>query len=454
MRVSLPFFHGLAAATILRCIQGKSLFYKGHLGTVEATTNNDTFSAQGGFYASALDTLKVFLVQSLGASGDEDLQLDEASAEDIIDENGDMHLRYLHYIDGLRVEGAAMMMHIRANGSVYAVNGEYSPTSDYAAQTTLDCVDAIGIALVELDIEKGDFLSSCDVAAVNGRDGLFHKAYKALIGHSQDGGRQKSLVYASMTTGEPLALHPQVFGAHSLIMRDCQNTLYYCEIVTYRSRNQAARDAVLHATTTLDFFLETFGRNSVDGKGATITLNVNYDNRANNAYYADLGVWYGSGDGSKFTYFSKGLDVTAHEITHGVTYYTSSLIYENDSGAINEAMSDIIGATVERIMGNKSIRNVWIMGEDITLSGTGVRNMVCIFCRISKARVTIAAKPAADSQALFSLIRRIRQNLRMPIGTQIGIRARLIAGESTSTQVSSFGPWWPRTFGAFLLSPS
>jgi Zn-dependent metalloprotease len=40
--------------------------------------------------------------------------------------------------------------------------------------------------------------------------------------------------------------------------------------------------------------------------------------------------------------------------------------------------SDIFGATVESLKGNKSVQDVWLMGEDITLSGAGVRNMVRI----------------------------------------------------------------------------
>jgi Thermolysin metallopeptidase, alpha-helical domain len=74
--------------------------------------------------------------------------------------------------------------------------------------------------------------------------------------------------------------------------------------------------------------------------------------------------------------FFAALDVTAHELTHGVTYYTSNLIYKSDSGAMNEAMSDVFGATVERVKGGKGSQYVWIMGEDVTLSGAGVRNMV------------------------------------------------------------------------------
>jgi Zn-dependent metalloprotease len=74
--------------------------------------------------------------------------------------------------------------------------------------------------------------------------------------------------------------------------------------------------------------------------------------------------------------FFAALDVTAHELTHGVTYYTSNLVYKSDSGAMNEAMSDVFGATVERVKGGKGSQYVWIMGEDVTLSGSGVRNMV------------------------------------------------------------------------------
>ena len=41
------------------------------------------------------------------------------------------------------------------------------------------------------------------------------------------------------------------------------------------------------------------------------------------------------------------LDVVAHELTHAVTDTSSELIYSNESGALNEAMSDIFGASVE-----------------------------------------------------------------------------------------------------------
>jgi Zn-dependent metalloprotease len=42
-------------------------------------------------------------------------------------------------------------------------------------------------------------------------------------------------------------------------------------------------------------------------------------------------------------YFVAAPDIVAHEYTHGVTSYTSNLVYRNESGALNEAFSDIMG---------------------------------------------------------------------------------------------------------------
>jgi Zn-dependent metalloprotease len=278
--------------------RAKSHFFKGELGFVALPDSNGTFSAQSDFQASALDTMKGFLAEGLGATGEEDIQVANSDDDIIVEENGNVHIRYHHYIDGLQVEGAALMMHIKRDGRVRAINGEYSPTlsTDFTEQTTIACDDAIKIALLEMGVENEEAWKTCEMAAVYRRDGLFQKAYKALVEYSDDEEPRSSFVFASPTTGNLVALHPQLFGA-SMIVKDCQNTLYNCRVVNSRTRSQAASDAVKNAKATLDFYNETFGRDSVDGKGATITLHVNYDDHVNNAYYGDNGVYYGSGDG-------------------------------------------------------------------------------------------------------------------------------------------------------------
>ncbi|HEU4744871.1 MAG TPA: M4 family metallopeptidase, partial [Anaerolineales bacterium] len=62
-------------------------------------------------------------------------------------------------------------------------------------------------------------------------------------------------------------------------------------------------------------------------------------------------------------------DVVAHEITHGVTEYTSNLIYYGQSGAINESFSDVWGEFIDQTNGSgtDSPSLKWLIGEDTAL---------------------------------------------------------------------------------------
>ncbi len=91
----------------------------------------------------------------------------------------------------------------------------------------------------------------------------------------------------------------------------------------------------------------------------------------NNASWNGTQMFYGNGDGSKIIELSAGLDVVGHELSHGVTEATSKLIYKGESGALNEAFSDIMGTSIEFWYGPGD----WTIGEDVTLDGKGIRNM-------------------------------------------------------------------------------
>lgn len=82
---------------------------------------------------------------------------------------------------------------------------------------------------------------------------------------------------------------------------------------------------------------------------------------------------YGNGN-SQLWPFSQAPDVVAHELTHGVTQFSSRLIYSNESGALNEAMSDIFGALVDRQVGAEGM-NVWLVGEGIVKGDGAIRDM-------------------------------------------------------------------------------
>ena len=69
--------------------------------------------------------------------------------------------------------------------------------------------------------------------------------------------------------------------------------------------------------------------------------------------------------------------MVAHELTHGVTQFTSDLIYQNESGALNESFSDMMAASAEfyfQEAGSGSLRADWLIGEDVITPG-GLRSM-------------------------------------------------------------------------------
>ena len=94
--------------------------------------------------------------------------------------------------------------------------------------------------------------------------------------------------------------------------------------------------------------------------------NAFYDNYVNVVCFGIGGELWGG-----YRPFSAGQDVVSHEIMHGITYAESGLIYENQSGALNESLSDVFGYLVEA---EYQDGGDWLVAEDISLSGY-FRNM-------------------------------------------------------------------------------
>jgi Zn-dependent metalloprotease len=137
---------------------------------------------------------------------------------------------------------------------------------------------------------------------------------------------------------------------------------------TNTARDQYARDAHWGAEMTSDFYLNQMGRNGIDGSGFALKLYAHYDVNYFNAFWDGAEMNFGDGT-SPYTPLTS-LDITGHEISHGLTQYTANLNYQNESGAMNEAFSDIMGTAVEFY--GDSTRANWTMGEDI---GTIFRSM-------------------------------------------------------------------------------
>ncbi len=114
-----------------------------------------------------------------------------------------------------------------------------------------------------------------------------------------------------------------------------------------------------HLKLTYDYYHNTHGRCGMDNRcqNAVGVINLAQANAFYASEYNDF-MFFGTGDGYQMGSLT-ALDVVAHEFTHGVTNYSAALEYRFQSGALNEAFSDIFAAMVDR--------EDWLIGEDVVL---------------------------------------------------------------------------------------
>jgi thermolysin len=152
----------------------------------------------------------------------------------------------------------------------------------------------------------------------------------------------------------------------------------------------AVVDAHVYQGWVYDYYFKRFGRRGLDGNDVELLSVVHPLARneaalftpdvvaifVNNAIYIHPALMmYGDGDGRNFDYLAGGFDVVAHELTHGVTAYSSDLDYRDEPGALNEAFSDIMATAMEFYFfkpgtGPQKGPN-FVIGEDVTKFGAG-----------------------------------------------------------------------------------
>ncbi|TCC15734.1 M4 family metallopeptidase [Kribbella speibonae] len=144
-------------------------------------------------------------------------------------------------------------------------------------------------------------------------------------------------------------------------------------------KDQAANQAYDGTGATWTLYQECFGRDSIDGAGLVLTSTVHYDRGYANAFWDGAQMVFGDGDGEIFGNFTSAIDVTGHELTHGVTQYTANLTYEGQSGALNESMSDVFGSLAKQYaLGQSAADADWLIGAGLFrpgVQGVALRSM-------------------------------------------------------------------------------
>ena len=354
---------------------------------------------------------------------------------------GRSHERLDQYHDGVKVFGGELVRQahdgqtVSVLGVVYAgirVDTEPALGPQEAAAAVAELTGAavgpgLDPELVVLPRDEGGYvlayrlrvLTDYDlevffIDASSGGVALRYSDLQTAVGTGQGVHSDTKKLSTSLRNGTNLAIdamRPPTIYTYDLKGNLSRTKLYVSGFITLNESDVAADadnlwtdaavvDAHAYAGWTYDYLFKRFNRRGLDNRDLTMasvvhpvrredwvsapseTLNLYYLN----AFYAGRGIMvYGEGlppgatmGGRQWNYFSGAIDVVAHELGHGVTDYTSDLIYRNESGALNEALSDIIGTSVEffyQQAGAGYMKADYLLGEDLTAPSGAFRSM-------------------------------------------------------------------------------
>lgn len=131
---------------------------------------------------------------------------------------------------------------------------------------------------------------------------------------------------------------------------------------SFTNSDQASLDAHYGISQTWSFYMANFNRNSYDDQGTALYSYVNDPTYIDNAFWDGTAMNFNkrsTGENGGVT----GIDVCGHELTHGVTQETSGLVYQSQSGGINESLSDIMGKSVQ--FWSKPADTSWLLSNDM-----------------------------------------------------------------------------------------
>lgn len=145
---------------------------------------------------------------------------------------------------------------------------------------------------------------------------------------------------------------------------------FNCPENTFKAINGAyspANDALAFGSAIFDMYQDWLGVSPLSQK---LEMRVHYSRNYENAFWDGTAMTFG--DGATTFHPLVSLDVSAHEVSHGVTEQRSNLVYSGMSGGMNEAFSDMAGEAAESYMHGT---NDWMVGEQIFKGNGALRYM-------------------------------------------------------------------------------
>lgn len=350
---------------------GQPYFVRGELGQVAAPIV-DVAQAH-----EALASVLPAIADTLGVPA-ADLVVTRAER----DELGMTHVRLAQQKNGLRVVGGDVILHVDADGAVRTVNG--TPRDSALTATPSITAEDAARAAVKGSENPVEAVRSELTYVVSNHDGELYLAWEVAVG-GRGGGLVDDLVYVDALTGNVVDHHPQLLTLKNRTVRNGGGGPFpVANAPTIGTETTPPTDPVALAAftntgLTYDCYKTLYNRDSYNNLGATLTSEVhvvfpigNNQTTPDNAVWSaqDMMMAYGDGDGVQMKQLAYAFDVTAHELTHAVTGSTANLVYQDESGALNEGMSDIMASVCEAWRDKAVSVKTWQVGEDIWTPAT------------------------------------------------------------------------------------
>jgi|GEM_PF-1623425 len=300
----------------------------------------------------------------------------------VLDNRGKAHVRLAQTFDGIEVFGAEALVHLHEDGSLWRVTDDTVRGIDIDTEPNLRAEEAAEIAVGD----TGGYARLSEDPEVDlqilrhrRRD---HLVYRVQLRQFEPGfAPAMPVVFVDAHDGEVVDSYDNLqhieLNQSEAVTYDANETTDVTTKNVADSSDEVAEEAHTHVLESLSFLSDVLGRDSYDDEGKKVQSFVHYDAEWNNASWNGREMKFGDGDGDTFSPLVS-LDIVAHELGHAVTGKTAKLVYRGESGALNEATSDIFAAATEWYVEGAIDDDTWRIGEDCYTpgeSGDALRTM-------------------------------------------------------------------------------
>lgn len=347
--------------------------------TYEAKDDKDIYETKIRSEVDAEKFFKEYLILNNRTKGSENFKVLKKETDDL----GITHYTLRQKVNKVFSEDIEIKIHTNKQGKILLTNGNIKSiknekikienkvkiSSEIAAK---NAISFIGFHDAKLNNGNNKIFRSEDLVIQNNR--YVYKfdinTIKPLLGHWQ--------VNVDAENGE--ILNKNQIDRIRIKRNDVSEIKKVLEINDFKSKDQSIycyedykkgclkisenekKQAFKNINSTVNYFKDTFNRNSFDDNNGKVVsiINVKLFNgktMINNAGWIGDKFIFGISDGKVFIDLYKAKDIIAHEFTHALTQYTADLEYEDESGALNESLSDVFAYFID----NEN----WLIGEEV-----------------------------------------------------------------------------------------